>query len=289
MRLNKRILAVTLLAAFALAGASLWAQMPPPAAGGRLATPNVFGAGGMDMHFFAKTIKGAPFSAQATTEEDQTLSDGNQIHNTSTASLYRDGQGRTRREGALGIVGPWAGAEGNPASLIMIHDPVAGVNYVLNPSAHVAHKMPAERHTERQAENAPPGPPGSVQGPPGTGFAFPGGGRFERRVEEEGATESRESLGNQMIGGVQADGTRSTITIPAGAIGNVKPILIVTEQWYSPALQVVVMSKRSDPRIGETTYRLTNITQAEPSPDLFQIPSDYTIQESRGPARLRQP
>ncbi|MSO30284.1 MAG: hypothetical protein EXQ48_04965 [Acidobacteria bacterium] len=77
--------------------------------------------------------------------------------------------------------------------------------------------------------------------------------------------------------GVIVDGTRITTTIPAGQIGNELPIHVVSERWFSPALKALVMSRQSDPRFGETTYRLTNITLGEPSPDLFEIPSDFTV------------
>ncbi len=88
-----------------------------------------------------------------------------------------------------------------------------------------------------------------------------------------------ESLGKQTIEGVEAEGKRITTTMPAGAIGNERPIEMVTETWYSPELQTTIMSKRSDPRTGETTFRLTNIRRAEPEASLFQVPSDYTIKE----------
>ena len=78
-------------------------------------------------------------------------------------------------------------------------------------------------------------------------------------------------------GRVAVEGTRTTVTIPAGEIGNELPINIVSERWFSPDLKVLVMSRQSDPRFGETTYRLTNITRAEPSPHLFEIPADFTI------------
>ena len=80
------------------------------------------------------------------------------------------------------------------------------------------------------------------------------------------------------IEGVQAEGTRNVVTIPAGTIGNQAPIEMVSERWFSPELGVVVMSRRTDPRFGETTYRLQNIARGEPSPELFQVPSDYTIE-----------
>ena len=89
--------------------------------------------------------------------------------------------------------------------------------------------------------------------------------------------EVKEELGKQIIEGVEADGTRTTVTIPAGEIGNERPIEIVSERWYSPELQMVIMTKHSDPRSGETTYRLTNISRTEPAKSLFEVPADYTL------------
>ncbi|MGI8996871.1 MAG: hypothetical protein ACR2GW_09405, partial [Pyrinomonadaceae bacterium] len=101
----------------------------------------------------------------------------------------------------------------------------------------------------------------------------------------------KETLGKQSIEGVEAEGTRTTLTIPAGAIGNERPINIVSERWYSPELQLVLMSKHSDPRFGETTYRLTNINRSEPARTLFEVPGDYTLkyrnEEERAPSGFR--
>jgi TonB family protein len=86
-----------------------------------------------------------------------------------------------------------------------------------------------------------------------------------------------------MIEGVEAEGKRTTVTIPAGDIGNEQAIDIVNERWYSSELQTVVMTKQSDPRFGETVYRLANIDRSEPDKSLFQVPADYTIKTSDGP------
>jgi hypothetical protein len=94
-------------------------------------------------------------------------------------------------------------------------------------------------------------------------------------MEKETTTTS---LGTQMINGVSAEGTRTTRTIPAGEIGNQKPIVITVEKWYSADLQETVLTKRSDPRMGETVRQLTNIQRTEPAATLFQVPSDYTVQ-----------
>jgi hypothetical protein len=69
------------------------------------------------------------------------------------------------------------------------------------------------------------------------------------------------------------------VTIPAGQIGNDRAIDIVSERWYSPELSTVVMSRRSDPRTGETVYKLTNIRRTEPGQQMFQPPVDYTVAE----------
>ena len=89
-----------------------------------------------------------------------------------------------------------------------------------------------------------------------------------------------EQLGTKVVEGVQAEGTRTTLTIPAGQIGNDQPIQIVDEVWRSPELQVIVHSEHSDPRMGSTKYSLQNISRSDPSPTLFQVPADYTVKDS---------
>jgi TonB family protein len=94
-------------------------------------------------------------------------------------------------------------------------------------------------------------------------------------------TTKTEQLGKQMVEGVECEGTRVVTTLPAGAIGNEQPIETVKETWYSPELQLMILSKRSDPRFGESTYRVTNIARHEPDAEHFQIPSDYKIIDNR--------
>jgi hypothetical protein len=89
-----------------------------------------------------------------------------------------------------------------------------------------------------------------------------------------------EALGRQAMEGVQAEGRRTTITIPAGQAGNDLPIHIVAESWYSSDLQTTVLSKHSDPRNGDTVTRLANISRSEPAHTLFEPPADYKVSES---------
>jgi hypothetical protein len=79
-------------------------------------------------------------------------------------------------------------------------------------------------------------------------------------------------LGMRDFDGVKAEGKSTVWTIPAGEIGNRNAINITSETWYSPDLQVTVMSRYNDPRTGESVYRLAGIQRSEPAPDLFKAP-----------------
>jgi len=85
---------------------------------------------------------------------------------------------------------------------------------------------------------------------------------------------------HKTIEGVAADGRKTTTTIPAGTIGNEQPIVITSEEWRSPELNVLVLTKHADPRTGESTYRLQNIVRAEPDRSLFMVPADYTVKDT---------
>ncbi|MEP7272984.1 MAG: energy transducer TonB [Acidobacteriota bacterium] len=352
-----------------------------------------------EMSFDSQVVKGVPFSAVAVNETTQTLSDGNRIVRRSSTSIYRDGEGRTRREQALATLGPWTGAD-NTAQRIFINDPVNGTSYVLDPRAQTAQKnsMPAIRMmspgimvaTASSSGSAGGGAGGGSVAVSGTNLRVSGGtlqGQALKRVQPEyppiakaaGAEGSvtvqitvneagqvtsteavsghpllrqaaldaakqwvfkptelsgkavkvqgnlafnfvldkgantappersvntaqstfsfervpfaggervefkRESLGKQTIEGIEAEGTRTINTIPAGSIGNERPIEIVSERWYSAALQAVVLTRHSDPRTGESVYRLENINRSEPAASLFLLPTDYTVNE---PARM---
>jgi hypothetical protein len=247
---------LTLWMALAAVAAVAPAQNPPPPGRGR--GPGArFLAGEPGMP--GRVVKNAPFTGDLTTETTQTLGDGNRIHQSATAHMVRDSEGRTRREQSLSGLGPLGSPSGNTQA-IFIDDPVAGVNYALNPNNHTATKsavLPRGR--------------GGRSGPPPNG-GFRGGNRQEQNA-------STESLGRQTIEGLPADGTRVTLTIPAGQMGNDLPIQIITERWYSPDLQMNVLTKRTDPRTGETVTKLTNVSRAEPAHSLFEPSADYKVSE----------
>jgi hypothetical protein len=234
-------------------------QHPPGSPRGRGPDANgppvpIFSLLSSEMRFGEKTVKGMPFSAEAIIESSQTFANGTHINRKATSLIYRDSEGRTRREQTLDIVGPLAPA-GEAMQMIFINDPVAGTHYVLDPQKRTARKM-------KLSSYGPPPPP-----PP---------------LAED---VKMESLGTQTIEGVVAEGTRSTVTVAAGLVGNDRPFDIVSERWDAVELQTVVLSKHSDPRMGGHVYRLTNIKRDEPARSLFEIPADYKIEEGRRPRR----
>lgn len=125
----------------------------------------------------------------------------------------------------------------------------------------------------------PPLPPSLAPLPPGALDVLP----LAVRMPRDGGVTT--SLGKRDFDGVAADGTRTAWTIPAGRIGNEKPIEIVSERWYAPDLMLVVHTRYLDPRSGESTFRLTQLKRGEPDAALFKVPADYAV---RTPAEHRR-
>jgi hypothetical protein len=219
-------------------------------------------------------VTDAPYSAEAVTESAQTLGDGNVIRRKTTARVFRDGAGRTARQEA--------DATGE-FHTVAIYDPVAGVSHFLNPAKKTAvsrplatapvAKMVAADLQKKQAAEADAKLNGA-----------------EARLNEAlaklkkataanpGESSHEETLPSQTIEGVKAEGKRVSSTIAAGTIGNDRPIESYSERWYSPEMQINVMTKRHDPRTGDVTYQLTHIQRGEPAAYLFQVPPSYTVE-----------
>ena len=241
----------------------------------------------------AQVVKGKPYSADTTTETVQTLADGNRIAHRTVSKFYRDSEGRTRREETFGNVDP---EHPSPHEVkVFINDPVSGTALVLDPGSKTLEKMQrihdlgdvqrddpdaaqimlkSVKDTEINAQGAPmkvffnrdssssPGPLALV-------------------ISDENRNIVKEDLGTRNIQGVDCIGTRQTSTIPAGAIGNDKPISIVTETWTSEAIGAVVESISDDPRFGKTTYQLTNVQLSEQPRSLFEPPANFKVNLSK--------
>ena len=225
----------------------------------------------------------APFQADATTTVSHTLSDGTKMNRRATARYYRDRAGRVRVEQTF------IGLEAlNPVAehqvRITVHpDPSSAWAYTVDPVARTVSKGPRSIF-------------GSAVGG-GEMFAVPlGGPRFlvfmageglRREAMGSGNAIDEEAIGSLQIEGIEAIGTRTTITIPAWQVGNDRPMQVVDERWESPELKLVVYSRTSDPRTGVVDYRLTNIRQIEPPAHLFVVPADYMITNSANELLIR--
>jgi hypothetical protein len=262
-------------------------------------------------------VKGAPYSGEAVTETLQVLSDGNRISRKSVTRIYRDSEGRTRRENL---------DPNGEVTSINISDPVGESQYTLNPATKTAYRngvimasgrggfatarveagsegsviamRTPEGYPRVEARSAEADHKADTEKAAAAGaVAAGGGGRgagaggtivYPAEVPPTGtlmrtptgANTTRIDLGQQTIEGLLATGSRSTTVIPAGAIGNDQPINVISEQWFSEELQVLVMTKHSDPRSGQTIYRLLNVVQVEPHRSQFEVPPDYTLKDS---------
>jgi hypothetical protein len=223
--------------------------------------PGGFGPGGPGPGAMGKVVTGAPVSATFTTTYTQTLADGNVITRTNTSTFARDSQGRTVTTETVNHMGPWSSSTG-PKTMTFIFDPVAGFSYTLDATTKTAFQRaipPKHADAANFRGHGPRNDPNTV---------------VEQLVAEN-------------IQGVVANGTKSTRTIPAGTMGNQNPIVEVNTRYFSPELQMVVSSSRTDPRTGTSTFQASNISRNEPPASLFQVPAGYTVTQAKPQMRVQ--
>lgn len=234
-----------------------------------------------------RVVKGKPYSADTSTETVQTLADGNRIVQRTVSKIYRDSDGRTRREQTFGNVDP---EHPSPHEVkVFVDDPVNGTAFVMDQGSKSVDAVKRARpflfeqdagdeskralkivkDTEDGAE--------SGAGPMVVRFKDDQSGGPLATVIDDKRNVAKEDLGTRTIEGVDCSGTRKTITIAAGTVGNEKPITIVTETWYAQAISAVVQSTTDDPRYGKTTYQLTNVQLSEPARSLFEPPANFKM------------
>ncbi|MBV8550024.1 MAG: hypothetical protein JOY54_01900 [Acidobacteriaceae bacterium] len=250
----KRVSLIT--AAVLFVSISGYAQAPGGPPHGGFGPPG-FGPGRLPGMHPGKVVTGAPYSGNFTDTSSQTLPDNNSINRSTKGTAARDGQGRTYFTETI-TNGPLA--QNGPTTLTFIFDPVAGYSYVLNSNTKIASRRTIKAHNE-----------GSESGP----HEHPD----EAKDARPGTTVTALST-PPMSWGVNVTGKQITHTIPAGAIGNTAPIVSTSQIWYATDLQIVVYSAHTDPRMGTSTYSLSNISTAEPAASLFQVPAGYTVQDA---------
>ncbi len=299
MRWKIDVLALCLIV---FAAATATAQVAPDSAfmlnGGASGATLQARAGMVTMRFDnmdAAPVKGAPFCATVITEHTQSLADGNRIHTSDSSMLCRDSEGRTRREAGLNLLG--ASQQASGPTLVTIVDPVAGVRYLLDTENKIAQKIAVVSMdsvgTEGPGSAHAAGKPEQVMiyqrsGAAGSDVSF-----NNILVKKAGSgsgdpAPKSENLGDQTFDGIHATGTRVTNTIPAGKMGNEKPIVVTSERWYSPELKATVVTKHEDPWAGELKTELKNVNEAEPDASLFTVPADYKIVDDKeGPIKIK--
>ena len=230
---------------------------------------------------FEDAVKGEPYIAQATTEIEQTIADGTHITQTITSSSARDSAGRTFQRMTLG--GSDASGQNNKSTITNIFDPTTKTHIDYTSDAKVAHEF-----TFHAADASLPDAPGASARPQvGAGFAMRasgatvgGGGPVLSLFAATGTLQpnsKKDALGTKNVAGVEATGSRTTATIPAGTMGNDRDLVTTQEIWYSPELKLVLLSIQSDPRFGVTKYSVTDLERSEPDASLFQIPAGYSV------------
>jgi hypothetical protein len=279
----------------------------------------------------AQSVAGKPMLAEFVTEHHQSFTDGNRISRSTNSSIYRDAQGRIRRESQLSLPGLPAGV--SASTFITIVDRQLGYGYVLDPQEMVAHRYelngsgpsyiahlstqgnanamlsPASKPPAETSAEAPSSgnshwrlhgfSPRHVR-PATDTSADPGSPASDRLssdfLPKDSATTSAapamridqpflaapnpvrtENLGEQVILGFRARGTRVITTLPAGQIGNDRPIDIVSEQWFSPELEIVMRSMHRDPWAGEFTTSVTRVSRGDQPAPLFEVPESYKV------------
>ncbi len=202
----------------------------------------------------------APFTLILETEWARGLADGGTITTVNKRRMARDAEGRIYQERWLLV--PKNGKQESVITAIQISDPIAHTLYSCFPHD-------AKKRCQLVTYTPSPATIFNFQGPASLQFADGSGDIV------------RVDLGNQLVSGVEAAGTRVTVHYNAGTFGNDRPMTIAREFWYAAQLGFNLLSKRSDPRIGSQTFTVTNLTLADPDPKLFGLPEGFTVVDER--------
>jgi hypothetical protein len=229
---------------------------PVAAPVGPVGARGFFGGHGRGWGHESRVVTGEPYSAVRTTTFVQTLANGSTINRTTSTQEARDSSGRIYRATQV--------TSGSDAARTMysVFDPVNRVNTAWNSNTkqavvtHLPNVNAKAQSREAQSEGAP-----------------------AESFHRHGPTPQVQQLGSKTIAGVDATGTRSTVTFPAGTFGNSQAIVVTRERWVSADLGITVSETESDPRTGTRTMTVTNIQRSEPDAALFQAPQGYALVE----------
>jgi hypothetical protein len=201
-----------------------------------------------------------PFSGRDHIEWMRKLEDGTTVTLELYASLARDSQGRIYREHVSFVP-----AESNQLSKrreIDLLDPVAHTRIAC---------IMAKRHCAITSYYA-----STKFVPPPVGWQD-NGTRYL----------SRQSLGTDVVNGLPVLVTRETLTINAGAVGNSQPLITTKDYWYSPDLEINLVTTRNDPREGTQVIHVVDLSRTEPDAYVFQVPANFVVEDDRQAPKSR--
>ncbi|MGB9236212.1 MAG: hypothetical protein WCC04_17535 [Terriglobales bacterium] len=203
------------------------------------------------------TAARTPYTAEYRIVQVQTLANGNTITRESTEVTAVDSQGRRMTSTTTP-----ASENRTPRTEFSVFDPVART---------ITHwSSPGKRATVRQI-GAGHGCSAATEDEPRRSHSLTGAPHGRPTVEQ---------LGMASIQGIEARGTRTTTTIPAGEVGNEAPLVRTAEVWNAIAVGLkglLVREITDDPRSGKWDRELTRIEQSDPDPSVFQPPDGYEI------------
>jgi len=197
-----------------------------------------------------------PFSGKSNIEWTRTLEDGSVIITHLQANLARDAQGRMYRERHSFV--PLTADPASPVNEIHLYDPVTRSQTLCN--VHTKACVITNYFPETSFYLRPEGP-------------------FANNTR----SLARESLGSDKLEGQTVIGTRETLTVNQGVVGNNRPLVSTREFWFSAELQTNVMVTRLAPTTGKQVVWLSDISLSEPDPELFRVPAGYTVRDARLP------
>ena len=207
---------------------------------------------GQVVHIGSPQANNVPYTLNRITTVVQTLANGATITTTSTTKTSHDSDGRTYDETQRTL---HFGADGQPFDVItyFVSDPVGRTKISWDNRTKIANVTQMQVLDVNAARKPPAGRPTQQQ--------------------------TREDLGVRTIAGIEAKGTRATGVIPAGDLGNDRPLTRVTETWTSTQYHIPLLTIIDDPLTGKRTVEVTEFQPGEPDPELFQIPKGYTVRE----------
>lgn len=240
--------------------------------------------------FNEKAVKNSPLAAEFQSETVRILPDNSpQLVSRVTTLVYRDKDGRTRREQKV----PTTSAAGQPTGAggtvsgsvnlaIEIYDPISGYGYTLYPATRTAVRYKQPEGLQRAAH---------VWDKIPQDIEITSKDRYSNNQTKtyKIAPPVIETLAGQSIQGVQVLGKRFTSKIPMNAIGNDLEVETVHEVWYAPGLKMLVKSSTSNAQSGEHTFQLTRLSRADQPAALFQVPADYRVVEMGAPLTQTSP